>query len=50
MYFYDKNSDSEFFVCKFIQINTYDSKCHDSSLVRLSLLALSDLFSLRHLD
>jgi len=25
-------------------------KCHDSSLVRLSLLALSDLFSLRHLD
>jgi len=24
--------------------------CHDSSLVRLSLLALSDLFSLRHLD
>jgi len=26
------------------------SFCHDSSLVRLSLLALSDLFSLRHLD
>ncbi len=26
MYFYDKNSDSEFFVCKFIQMNTYDSK------------------------
>ncbi len=25
-------------------------KCHDSSLVRLSLLVLSDLFSLRHLD
>ncbi len=25
-------------------------KCHDSSLARLSLLALSDLFSLRHLD
>ncbi len=25
-------------------------KCHDSSLVRLSLLALPDLFSLRHLD
>ncbi len=24
--------------------------CHDSSLVRLSLLVLSDLFSLRHLD
>ncbi len=24
--------------------------CHDSSLVRLSLLALSDLFSLRHLE
>ncbi len=24
--------------------------CHDSSLARLSLLALSDLFSLRHLD
>jgi len=26
------------------------SDCHDSSLVRLSLLVLSDLFSLRHLD
>ena len=24
--------------------------CHDSSLVRLNLLVLSDLFSLRHLD
>ncbi len=24
--------------------------CHDSSLARLSLLVLSDLFSLRHLD
>ena len=26
MYFYDKNSDSEFFICKFIQMNTYNSK------------------------
>jgi len=28
----------------------FDRKCHDSSLARLSLLALSDLFSLRHLN
>ncbi len=27
-----------------------ERKCHDSSLVRLSLLVLSDLFTLRHLD
>lgn len=26
MYFYDKNSDSEFFIYKFIQMNTYDNK------------------------
>jgi len=28
----------------------YSAFCHDSSLVRLSLLVLSDLFSLRHLN
>ena len=31
-------------------LNFKHYQCHDSSLVRLSLLVLSDLFSLRHLD
>ncbi len=33
-----------------IKINAKIEKCHDSSLARLSLLVLSDLFSLHHLD
>ncbi len=38
--------------CDFIlEIDSFDYvNCHDSSLVRLSLLVLSDLFSLRYLD
>ena len=38
-YFLKMSSDSDF-----------QHICHDSSLARLSLLALPDLFSLRHLD
>ncbi len=33
-----------------LRCSFFTAKCHDSSLVRLSLLVLSDLFSLRHLD
>ena len=44
------NEALDFSLITWLTVRTFSKLCHDSSLARLSLLALPDLFSLRHLD